>query len=162
MKIKLLKKALSVLCAISISAAGCIGVEAVKTRLDATAEMAEPIDSCNTQLNFIKSVICDSSIKSHSEKNLESSSKLKDLIWQIEWTLKPLENLCVNDVDEANSLKNALRRLYEEILTLKNYIDQEETSEEELIKHIHTVVIKGAAVSFVKTRILINAAALSM
>ena len=162
MKNKLFKKILSTLCAISISSFGCISVGAVKTRPQATSEMNEPVDACNTQLKFVEDTIYDSSLKLYAEKNLKNSSKIKDLITQIKCTIEPLKDLYVNDVDEANSLKNALRELYDHMLALKNYINQPRISQEEFDRHIRTAVIKGIAVSSVKVRILLNAEALSM
>ena len=162
MKTKLFKKILSTLCAISISTLGCISAEAVKVKPKATSEMTEPVDVCNAQLNFIIDAIYDSSLKSYMKTSLKNSAKIQDLIAQIEHTIRPLEHLYVNNVDEAISLKNALRALYDHMLALKNCISQPRINQKEFDRLIRNAIIKGIAVSSVKVRILLNAEALSM
>ena len=117
MKIKSLKKLLAVLCAALALTFGGISAEAVKPRPMATIGMVEVLDRCNVQLDLIKDIIKDQNLKAQ----LANAPKNKDLIEEIESTLKPLGNLYVDYLDDAKSLKKSLRRLYVEILALKNY-----------------------------------------
>ena len=158
MKIKSLKKLLAVLCAASALTFGGISAEAVKPRPMATIGMVEVLDRCNVQLDLIKDIIKDQNLKAQ----LANAPKNKDLIEEIESTLKPLKNLYVDHLDDAQSLKKSLRRLYVQILDLKNYFNGAQINDENTICNIEKVMIKCAAVSFVKARILINAEALAM
>ncbi len=158
MKNKSLKKLLAVLCAVSVLTFGGISAEAVKPRPMATIGMVEVIDRCNIQLDLIKDIIKDQNLKAQ----LANAPKNKDLIEEIKSTLKPLKNLYVDHLNDAQSLRNALRKLYVEILALKNYFNSTQINDENTIRNIEKVIIKCAAVSFVKARILINAEALAM
>ena len=158
MKIKSLKKLLAVLCAVSVLTFGGISAKAVKPRPMATIGMVEVIDRCNIQLDLIKDIIKDQNLKAQ----LANAPKNKDLIEEIKSTLKPLKNLYVDHLNDAQSLRNALRKLYVEILALKNYFNSTQINDENTIRNIEKVIIKCAAVSFVKARILINAEALAM
>ena len=139
MKIKSLKKLLAVLCAATVLTFGGISAEAVKPRPMATIGTVENLKA-----------------------QLANAPKNKDLIEEIESTLKPLKNLYVDHLDDAQSLKKSLRRLYVQILDLKNYFNGAQINDENTICNIEKVMIKCAAVSFVKARILINAEALAM
>ncbi len=158
MKIKSLKKLLAVLCAALALTFGGISAEAVKPRPMATIGMVEVLDRCNVQLDLIKDIIKDQNLKAQ----LANAPKNKDLIEEIESTLKPLGNLYVDYLDDAKSLKKSLRRLYVEILALKNYFHNSQINDENTVRNIEKVMIKCAAVSFIKARILINAEALAM
>lgn len=158
MKIKSLKKLLVVLCAASTLTFGGISAEAVKPRPMATIGMVEILDRCNTQLDLVKDIIKDQNLEAH----LANAPKNKDLIEEIESTLKPLENLYVDHWNDAKSLRKSLRKLYVEILALKNYFNGTQINDENTMRNIEKVMKKCAAVSFVKARILINAEALAM
>ena len=109
-------------------------------------------------MDLIKDIIKDQNLKAQ----LANAPKNKDLIEEIESTLKPLGNLYVDYLDDAKSLKKSLRRLYVEILALKNYFHNSQINDENTVRNIEKVMIKCAAVSFIKARILINAEALAM
>ena len=158
MKIKSVKKLLSVLCAVSALTLGGISAEAVKPRPMTTIGMVEVLDRCNIQLDLIKDIIKDQNLKSH----LANTPKNKHSIEEIESTLRPLENLYVDHLNDAQSLRNALRKLYIEILALKNYFNSTQINDENTNRNIEKVIIKCAAVNFIKSRILINAEALAM
>ena len=158
MKIKTFRKILAVIFAASTLTFGGMSAQAVKPRPMATIGMVAVLDRCDAQIELITDLIKSPALREH----LANAPKNKDLVEVIESTLSPLKNLYVDHINDANSLRTALRKLHAEILALIRYFNGAQIDDEDTIINIRKVILHCVAVSFMKTRILINAEALDM